>query len=301
MWEDRVCNQFFVWLEASVVFWVLVWCVGILRCLWWRVPMSFECVEVCWDWLVRCFVLISVSRLSKQETVYGYLAIVMVIDIGLYSPLNRAVYILIYVHETPRFGLYHRRFTPVHNIQNTSWFVWKFDELFNIASTSEFWKDACFVFYKNFDDYYSFCFSRFHFCIFLLFILFYLEVRSNPAIVEHPEDTYVARNDPVTLNCKAEGEPAPTITWYRDGQLVIANDNPTSHRMLLPNGQLFFLRVIRRGTGDLTSARTIAMQPILRQRSASSAGVHISKLLVRFVLDFIYDNSCCLSSYFYNK
>ena len=54
MWEDRVCNQFFVWLEASVVFWVLVWCVGILRCLWWRVPMSFECVEVCWDWLVRC-------------------------------------------------------------------------------------------------------------------------------------------------------------------------------------------------------------------------------------------------------
>ena len=42
MWEDRVCNQFFVWLEASVVFWVLVWCVGILRCLWWRVPMSFE-------------------------------------------------------------------------------------------------------------------------------------------------------------------------------------------------------------------------------------------------------------------
>ena len=67
---------------------------------------------------------------------------------------------------------------------------------------------------------------------------------SNPRIVEHPEDQYVNRNDPATLNCKAEGEPPPVITWYRRGQLVItANENPTSHRMLLPSGQLFFLRV----------------------------------------------------------
>jgi len=55
----------------------------------------------------------------------------------------------------------------------------------------------------------------------------------------------VARNEPATLNCKAAGDPTPTIAWYRDGQPVTtADDNPLSHRMLLPTGQLFFLRVV---------------------------------------------------------
>jgi len=68
---------------------------------------------------------------------------------------------------------------------------------------------------------------------------------TNPRIVEHPEDLYTGRNEPATLNCKAEGDPPPIITWYRNGELVItANENPSSHRMLLPSGQLFFLRVI---------------------------------------------------------
>ena len=67
----------------------------------------------------------------------------------------------------------------------------------------------------------------------------------DPRIIEHPEDQYVARNEPVTLNCKAEGNPAPWITWYHNGQLVeTANDNPILHRVLLPSGQLFFLRVV---------------------------------------------------------
>jgi len=73
---------------------------------------------------------------------------------------------------------------------------------------------------------------------------------NNPRIVEHPEDVYVARNEPATLNCKAEGDPTPVITWYRDGQLVTtADDNPLSHRMLLPTGQLFFLRVVQSEPG----------------------------------------------------
>ena len=68
---------------------------------------------------------------------------------------------------------------------------------------------------------------------------------SNPRITEHPEDQYVARNEPATLNCKAEGNPSPVITWYRNGEPVVtANENPSSHRMLLPSGQLFFLRII---------------------------------------------------------
>ncbi|KAK2169986.1 hypothetical protein LSH36_5g08023 [Paralvinella palmiformis] len=68
---------------------------------------------------------------------------------------------------------------------------------------------------------------------------------TNPRIVEHPEDQYVAKNEPATLNCKAEGDPPPVITWYRNGKPVItADENPQSHRMLLPSGQLFFLRII---------------------------------------------------------
>ena len=68
---------------------------------------------------------------------------------------------------------------------------------------------------------------------------------TDPRITEHPEDQYVAKNEPATLNCKAEGNPTPVITWYRNGQPVVtANENPSSHRMLLPSGQLFFLRII---------------------------------------------------------
>ena len=63
--------------------------------------------------------------------------------------------------------------------------------------------------------------------------------------MEHPEDQFVAKNEPATLNCKAEGEPPPIITWYRNGlPVTTANENPSSHRMLLPSGQLFFLRII---------------------------------------------------------
>ena len=37
------------------------------------------------------------------------------------------------------------------------------------------------------------------------------EVSTNPRIVEHPEDQYVVRTEPATLNCKAEGTPTPQV------------------------------------------------------------------------------------------
>ncbi|XP_064082629.1 protein sax-3-like [Macrobrachium nipponense] len=63
-----------------------------------------------------------------------------------------------------------------------------------------------------------------------------------PVIREQPSNIVARRNDPATLNCAASG--AARITWFRDGQQVVTSSQDSrSHRVLLPSGSLFFLRV----------------------------------------------------------
>ncbi|XP_061638564.1 roundabout homolog 2 isoform X2 [Phyllopteryx taeniolatus] len=68
---------------------------------------------------------------------------------------------------------------------------------------------------------------------------------SAPRIVEDPSDLIVSKGEPATLNCKVEGRPPPSVEWYKDGERVETDkDDPRSHRMLLPSGSLFFLRIV---------------------------------------------------------
>ena len=111
-----------------------------------------------------------------------------------------------------------------------------------------------------------------------------------PRIVEHPSDLIVSKGEPATLNCKAEGRPAPTVEWYKDGERVETDrDNPRSHRMLLPSGSLFFLRIVhgRRSKPDegvyVCVARNYLGEGVSRNASLEVA----SKCFLLFVCLFV--------------
>uniref|UniRef100_A0A8C6N0S5 Roundabout guidance receptor 2 n=1 Tax=Mus spicilegus TaxID=10103 RepID=A0A8C6N0S5_MUSSI len=104
-----------------------------------------------------------------------------------------------------------------------------------------------------------------------------------PRIVEHPSDVIVSKGEPTTLNCKAEGRPTPTIEWYKDGERVETDkDDPRSHRMLLPSGSLFFLRIVhgRRSKPDEGSyvcvARNYLGEAVSRNASLEVACIYFS-------------------------
>lgn len=66
----------------------------------------------------------------------------------------------------------------------------------------------------------------------------YFAAQQRPRIVEHPSDAVAARDEPLTINCKAAGRPTPDIQWYHNGTPLV----PSERRVVLPEGSLFFLR-----------------------------------------------------------
>lgn len=66
----------------------------------------------------------------------------------------------------------------------------------------------------------------------------FVSAQLRPKILEHPADAIAAKEEPLTLNCKATGRPQPEISWYHNGTPLV----PSERRVILPEGSLFFLR-----------------------------------------------------------
>lgn len=120
-----------------------------------------------------------------------------------------------------------------------------------------------------------------------------------PRIVEDPSDLIVSKGEPATLNCKAEGRPMPNVEWYKDGEHVETDkDDPRSHRMLLPSGSLFFLRIVhgRRSKPD-EGVYTCVARNYLGEAVSRNASLEVASKSPLFILPIIFSHNKEFMSY----
>ncbi|XP_066495820.1 roundabout homolog 4 isoform X2 [Tiliqua scincoides] len=108
---------------------------------------------------------------------------------------------------------------------------------------------------------------------------------SVPQIIDHPSDLVVRWDQPATLNCRATGNPAPTIEWYRNGEYVkTSKDDATSQHTLLLDGSLFFLRLNqKKGKSDEGMYNCVARNH-LGTATSKNASLYVEALQDEFRL-----------------
>lgn len=111
------------------------------------------------------------------------------------------------------------------------------------------------------------------------------------------------KNEPITLGCKAEGRPEPTIEWYKNGELLKippngaaaggGNDNGAgSQKVILSDGSLFFLRVAHNKKEQDSGvywcvARNVAGTEVSRNATLQVAGT-FWEMFVKRIQDTIF-------------
>lgn len=106
-----------------------------------------------------------------------------------------------------------------------------------------------------------------------------------PQIIDHPSDLVVRWDQPATLNCRATGNPTPTIEWYRNGEYVkTSKDDATSQHTLLLDGSLFFLRLNqKKGKSDEGVYNCVARNH-LGTATSKNASLYVAALQDEFRL-----------------
>ncbi|KAG7264142.1 hypothetical protein CRUP_024484 [Coryphaenoides rupestris] len=95
-----------------------------------------------------------------------------------------------------------------------------------------------------------------------------------PASPSTPPTSSCPRGSRPPSTARRRRAPRPTVEWYKDGERVDTDrDNPRSHRMLLPSGSLFFLRIVhgRRSKPDDGSYVCVARNYLGEARSHNAS------------------------------
>uniref|UniRef100_A0AC35U446 Roundabout 2 n=1 Tax=Rhabditophanes sp. KR3021 TaxID=114890 RepID=A0AC35U446_9BILA len=96
-----------------------------------------------------------------------------------------------------------------------------------------------------------------------------------PIIIEHPLDTLVVNNDPVTLPCRVQDDIA-NITWYKNDEPIKIGANV--HRILLNSGSLFLLQVKTYGKDADTGTYYCIAKNIHGEARSQDATVRVATL-----------------------